>query len=44
MNDKRELTKEEAWACGHQISDDYFAKVKKPVEQEKKFTMTAPMI
>ena len=44
MNNKKELTKEDAWAFGHHISDEYFAKVKKLAKQEKKFTMTVPMI
>ena len=42
MNDKKELTKEEAWACGHYISDDYFAKVKKLAEQEKEVHYDRP--
>ena len=41
MNDKK-LTKEEAWACGHHISDEYFAKVKKLVEQEKEVHYDRP--
>lgn len=42
MNDKKELKKEEAWACGHHISDDYFAKVKKLAEQEKEVHYDRP--
>lgn len=34
MNAKKEINKDEVWACGHHVSDEYFAKVKKLLDRK----------
>lgn len=35
MPNKKEITKDDCWACGHHISDKYFEQIKELIKKDE---------